>query len=138
MPGGHCTLRGKNRGQDASRCYADANFLNGILAAADDVFFQLYWIEISLQKMLERLLDGSEREKATIRALPTSSERKCTGHSIGSFLAKQMTSSLRSSLKGSLSITGKVQGPKVNDLAMTHTRSIRLVPISIGSKKKAT
>ena len=59
-------MRGKNRGQDAS-CYADANFLNGILAAADDVkrevFFQLYWIEISLQKMLERDLDGSESER---------------------------------------------------------------------------
>ena len=33
----HSIEEGKNRGQDAFALYADANFLNGILAAADDV-----------------------------------------------------------------------------------------------------
>ena len=89
MPGGHCTAssKGKNRGQDAFALYADANFLNGILAAADDSqalrysSFRSIGEKLVCKKMFLARFQGREREKATIRALPTSSERKCTGHS---------------------------------------------------------
>ena len=72
--------------------YADANFLNGILAAADDSralrysSFRSIGEKLVCKKMFVRSKGEASGEKATIRALPTSSERKCTGHSsIGSF-----------------------------------------------------
>ena len=64
----HSIEQGKNRGQDAFALYADANFLNGILAAADDSralrysSFRSIGEKLVCKKMFLARFQGRERE----------------------------------------------------------------------------